>query len=241
MLLIGVVVAVIFILMVMRWWADGEYEASEAFLLASVFGLLFMGLFAARTWVQFLLAFIPLTVAGGYAYWSYRDGGVRAYMKKKCKDYVQAIAFDPTNTAAREHYARTLYNLGKLDQAIDEIQVAVDMGAGMETQYTLNQWTKERYRRDSTYPICIWCNTENLTNSRRCSRCGCELPYQSPLSRWLTSGPNSGARLLLIISAGIALITISLIVLPLKFAFIPFGFCLLALIGWSLIASAKGC
>jgi Ca2+/Na+ antiporter len=237
MLLIGVVLAAVFLMAVFRWWSEGIYEASDALLLAVVFCGLIFGLFAARTVPQRLLAFIPLLTAAAYAIYSYRYGGMRAYLKKRCQEHIRAIQFDPRNLGAREYLARSLHDLGELDRAIDEMQVAVDMGAGTESQYMLSRWTRERHLRESANPVCKWCMTENQPGARRCAKCGAALPYQSPLGRWLTGGRTAGARCYLIVVFGIALVSVSLLLLPIRYAFIPLALCLMALGGWSLAKS----
>ena len=213
--------------------------ASEAFLLAAVFGGLIIGLFAARTVFHFLLAFIPLAGAMGYGIYTWRVGSWRQYYKKRRSELIEAIRRDPKNLAAREFLSDVLYNLGDLDHAIDEIQAAVDLGAGTECRYKLGKWTKERYIRDTTNPICRWCETENAPGTRKCTKCGADLPYENAFTRWLMGGRASSARYYLLILAAMAIVVVSLLLLPLQFAFIPIAFCLFALGGWALVSSAR--
>ncbi len=239
MFVIGVVLASLFLLVVLYWWSEGVFEASDALLLAVVFCGLIFGLFASRAWWQFLMTFIPLVAAGGYAIREYTGVATRSYYKKKCQEYIRAIEFDPRNLGARQYLAETLYSLNELDRAIDEMQVAVNMGASIECQYRLGKWIKERHLKETTNPVCKWCMTENAPGARKCSRCGSELPYQNALSRWLTGGRTSTARYYLIITVGIALVVVSVLLLPPKFAFVPLLLCLMALAGWWLIGSAR--
>lgn len=239
MCVVGVVLASIFIFMVLYWWSEGALEASEAFILSIVFGTMILGLFAARTVMQFLLAFIPLSAAAGYGIYSWRYGSFRAYYKRRCEEYIAAIQSDPRNLAAREYLADTLYSLGQLDRAVDEMQATVDLGAGIECQYKLGKWSKERYLRDTTNPVCRWCGTENQQGMRTCSKCGSDLPFDTAFTRWLMGGRSSSARYCLLVIAGLAVIVTSLLLLPLKFAFIPISLCVLAVVGWSLVGSAR--
>lgn len=239
MILIGVVLAAIGIFVVMYWWSEGVLAASEAWVLWVVFATLIIGLFASHTLGQFLLAFIPLSAATGYGIYTWKCGSIRSYYKHRCSDYIAAIEADPRNLAAREFYADALYSLGQLDRAVDEMQAAVDLGAGMECQYKLGKWSKERYLRDTTNPVCRWCGTECHPGMRQCSKCGADLPYDSAFTHWLMGGGSATARYYLLVIAGVAVIATSVLLLPLKFAFIPFGLCLLALIGWSLVGSAR--
>lgn len=223
----------------MYWWSEGAIEASEGVLLASVFGLLIIGLFAARSVWQFVLAFVPLATAGGYGIYTWKIGSWRSFYKQRIEGYISAIRQDPKNLAAREFLADALYNLGELDRAIDEMQAAVDLGGAMECQYKLGKWTKERYIRDTTNPVCRWCQTENNPGDRACSKCGADLPYENAFTRWLMGGKSSSARYYLLAIAAVAIVGVSLVLLPIKFAFIPILFCILALAGWSLVSSAR--
>lgn len=239
MVLIGVALAGAALFVALYWWSEGAVEASDAVLLAVVFSGLIFGLFAANHMWQRLLAFVPLSAALAYAVYDARAGSVRSFYRARCKDYVAAICSDPYNLAAREHLADALYQLGELDRAMDEIQVAADMGAGMECQYKLGKWSKERYFRDTPNPICRRCQTENEQGARACAKCGSDLPYHNALSRWLSGGRNSSARCYLILITGAAVSAVSFAVLPLRFAFIPIGLCLMALIGWLLLVTAR--
>jgi len=172
MILVGVVLASLFILAVMRWWADGALEASDAILLTVVFGGLIFGLFASREFWQVVLAFVPLAAGAAYLIYNHTQIGTRSFLKRRCQEYMQVIQFDPRNLGSREYLAETLYNLGELDRAIDEMQVAVNMGAGLECRYRLDKWVKERRLRNTLSPVCKWCFTENTPRAKTCSRCG---------------------------------------------------------------------
>lgn len=237
--LFGIVFATAYVFIVLYWWSEGAIEASEGILLATVFGGLVIGLFAARNLGQFLLAFVPLSAAGAYGLYTWKLGSWRTYYRKRCADYEAAIRSDPRNLAAREFLADALYGLGDLDRATDEMQAAVDLGAGMECQYKLGKWSKERYLRDTTNPVCRWCETENRTGDRKCMKCGADLPYDSAFTRWLMGGRSSSARYYLLAVSAAAVVCVSWLLLPAKFALVPFAFCVLALAGWSLVSSAR--
>ena len=237
-ILIGTILAAAFLMVVMKWWSEGILEALEAFLLSVIFCGLIFGLFAAHTVWQFLLAFIPLAGAGGYAFYSYNIGSTRSYYKRRCQDCMAAIQADPRNMGARESLADAFYNMGDLDSAIDEMQAAVDIGAGRECNYRLAKWSKERHLRDTLNPVCRWCETENAPGARKCNRCGADLPYDNALSRWLVGGRTNRARYFFLLVVGLALVSGSLLLLPIKLAFIPLFLFMAALAGWSLVNSA---
>ncbi len=237
--IIGVILASACLFAVLWWWSESTIETSDAILLAVVLCGLIFGLFSSRTVWQFLLAFVPLGGAAGYAVYSFKMGSTRAYYKARCGEYIAAIHADPKNTGARQYLAEALYNMGELDRAVEEMQAAVDVGGNLECQYKLTKWSRERYFRDTPNPVCRWCQTENRPGDRKCGKCGSDLPYENALTRWLTGGRKSGARYYLILIAGVAVISVSLVALPLKFAFIPFLLCVTALAGWALLASAR--
>ena len=239
MCIFGVILASVCIFVVLHWWSEGAIEASDALFLATVFGGLLFGLFAARTVLQFLFAFLPLSAAIIYGIYNWKVGSWRAYYKNRCVEYEKAILDDPRNLAAREFFADTLYNLGELDRAIDEMQAAVDLGATIECQYKLGKWTKERYLRDTTNPVCRWCGTENKPGERKCFKCGADLPYENAFTRWLLGGKWARARYYLLIITGFTIASVSWLILPANFAFIPFICYGLAIGGWALISSAR--
>jgi len=239
MCLVGIIFAAACLFAILYWWSEGALSATEAITLQVIFGSLIIGLFAAHTALQFSSAFVLLAGCIGYLYYSNQIGTSKSFYKSRCEQYIAAIKSDPRNLAARECLADALYNLGQLDRAIDEIQAAVDMGCGMDAQYKLGKWTKERHFRDTLNPVCRWCETENIPGARRCVKCGADLPYENAFTRWLMGGKTSAARYYFLMLAGAGIICVSLLLLPLKFAFIPFFSCLLALGGWALVASAR--
>lgn len=238
-MILGVVACFIFLSAVLKWWSEGIYEASDAVIIAAVFCGLIFGMFTAQRFWQFIMAFIPLALITGYLIYSYKIGGSRSYYKSRCEGFIKAIQEDPRNLAAREYLAESYYALGQLEQAVDELQAAVDLGAGMETKYKLNMWVNELARKDSVNPICKWCNTQNQQGTRICTRCGSDLPFETAFSRWLTGGKTSTIRYYLLIIIGIGIISVSILVLPIKFAFIPVLLFLAVIAGWALVSSAK--
>jgi len=237
--LIGAAIAVACVFLVMYWWSEGMIDGSEAFILAVVYGCLAIGTFAANSVWMFLMAAVPLGGAIGYTWYSFKWGGLRSFYKARCRDYMATIQADPTNFAARQFLAQALYSTGELDRAIDEMEVAVQMGSGLEAQHALNQWHKERHMRDSLNPICRYCRTENARGARKCAQCGADLPYRSPINQWIAGGRTAASRYYLILTAGAALLVASIALLGAKYALIPIGLVLVALLGWSLVCSAR--
>lgn len=235
----GIILAAVGIFVALHWWSEGALDGSEAFLLATVFGGLVVGLFVAQNLTQLLFAVVPLVAAFGYAIYTWQFGSWRAFYKRRCAGYEEIIRSDPRNLAAREFLADSLYALGDIDRAVDELRAAVDLGGDTQCQYKLGKWSKELHLRDTVNPICRWCGTENNLNERKCFKCGADLPYDTPLSRWLMGGRSERARYYLLFIAAVALVVISWLLLGVRFAVIPLIFCAVALAGWSLLKSSR--
>ena len=239
MLIIGVILAAVFFMCVLHWWAEGSVGTLDGFLLAVIFCGLIFGLFAAHTTSQFLIAFIPLLVAGCYFFYMQRTGSLQSFYKKKCKEYISSIQMDPRNMAAREYLADTLYSLGNLDQAVDELRVVVNNGGDYESQNKLSKWEKEQHLRDTDNPVCKWCNTENDPGAKTCKKCGAVLPCQNAFSRWLVGGKAGKGRYFLLVATGLAMTITSIFIIPLKCAFIPTLLFVTALAGWWMVSSSR--
>ncbi|MCL5104829.1 MAG: hypothetical protein M1133_12045 [Armatimonadetes bacterium] len=214
-------------------------ETTDAVILAIVFCGLGFGVFAAETAWQVVLTLAALAGAAYYTIYSFRLGGLKSFYKARCAEYMLAIQQDPTNRAARQFLAETLYMMGELDRAVEEMQVAVDMGADLEAQYKLSKWGKERYMRDCPNPICRWCHTENEQAARTCVKCGADLPYRNSFNQWIAGGRTATARYYLILTAGASVLVVSLILLPIQYALVPTFLLLVAMAGWSLVSSAR--
>lgn len=239
MILLGLIVSIVCFFLVLHWWSEGMVETTDAIILVIVLGGLGFGVFAAELLWQRILTLVTLGGAAYYTYYSFRLGGLRSFYKARCEQYILAIQQDPTNRAAREFLADTLYAMGDLDRAVDEMQAAVDMGAELEAQYRLASWSKERYIRDCPNPVCRWCHTENEQRARLCFKCGRDLPYRGALSQWIAGGRTATSRHYLILTAGAAVLVVSLVLLPLQYALIPIVLLLVAMAGWSLVNSAR--
>ncbi|MCE5323927.1 tetratricopeptide repeat protein [bacterium] len=214
-------------------------EFSDAVILATILCWTSLGMTRAHTLWQWLLVILPFAGVGGYVAYSFRIGGLRSFYRGQMEKYVDAVHIDPANVAARQYLADTLYKLGELDQAIDEMKAAVDMGAGIECEYTLAAWQRERHVRDTLYPYCRICLIDYPRGTRACKKCGSHLSYQNSLSRWLSGGSTHGIRYYILLLFGVALVGVSVLLLPLKYALIPSALLLAAMIGWSLISSAR--
>ncbi|MHB9036032.1 MAG: tetratricopeptide repeat protein [Armatimonadota bacterium] len=214
-------------------------EASDAVILAAILCWASLGMARAHTFWQWVVVLMPLAGVGGYVSYSFRIGGLRSFYKRQCEEYVGAVHADPRNVAARQYLADTLYKLGELDRAIDEMQAVVDIGWAIECERKLAAWTRERYFRDTLNPYCRMCLVGYPHGSRICKKCGARLSYQGPFSRWLSGGRIPGIRYYMLVLFGVALIAVSVMLLPLKYALIPVGLLAAAAAGWVLLCSAR--
>jgi hypothetical protein len=239
MAFVGIILAFVFFMLVLHWWSEGMIEFSDAVILAAVLCWSSIGSAKAHTFAQWIVVLLPLIGMGGYIAYSFRLGGLRSFYKKRCEEFVGAVHVDPRNVAARQYLADTLYKLGELDRAIDEMKIAVDMKAGIECEYKLAAWIRERYIRDTRNPYCKICMVDYPRGTHVCKKCGSILSYQSSLSRWLAGGSAPGIRYYVLLLFGVALVGVSVMLLPLKYALIPAGLLAVAMSGWALISSTR--
>jgi hypothetical protein len=193
----------------------------------------------AHTFWQWVVVFLPLAGVGAYVSYSFKIGGLRSFYKRQCKEYVGVVHSDPRNLAARRYLADTLYKLGELDRAIDEMQVVVDVGKEIECEHILATWTRQRHIRDTHDPYCKMCMVGYPRGTTVCSKCGARLSYQSSLGRWLSGGSVPGIRYYMLVLFGVALIPASAMLLPGKYVLIPAGLLAAAAAGWALLGSAR--
>lgn len=236
---IGLIAASFFLLMVMHWWSEGILKHGEAVLFGAVFSLLIVGLFAADSLAKFLMAFIPLAATGIYLLYQQSNFGINNIYKKRIEDCQLSIHIDPRNLAARELLAETYYLMGDLDKAIIEIKAAVDLGGGPTCRDKYDRYLKKQRLRDTTNPVCTWCEIENPKGNRLCSNCGSPLPYNSNLSKWLTCSRAIRVviNLIIVICVILSLIGFTSLKPPLNIA--PFFLTLFIIIGWAFINSAR--
>lgn len=239
MAFVGIILAFIFFALVLRWWSEGMIEFSDAVILTAVLCWSSIGLARAQTFVQWLVVLLPLAGMGGYIAYSFRLGGLRSFYKKQSEEFINAVHMDPRNVAARQYLAETLYKLGELDRAIDEMKIAVSMKAGIECEYKLSAWIRERYIRDTYNPYCRICMVDYPRGTHVCKKCGSILSYQSSFSRWLSGGSTQRIRYYMLLLFGVVMVGISVLLLPLKYALIPAGLLIVAMIGWALICSTR--
>ncbi|MCE5314482.1 MAG: hypothetical protein ABFD49_05580 [Armatimonadota bacterium] len=214
-------------------------DLSDAIILAAILCFASFGMCRAHTFWQWALILLPMVGVGGYVSYSFKIGGLRSFYRKQCEEYVESVNADPRNMAARQYLAETLYKLGELDRAIDELQVVVDTGSNIECEYNLTAWRRERYIRDTQNPYCKMCLVDYPQGTHVCKKCGGRLSYQSSLGKWLSGGRLPGIRYYTLVLFGVALIAGSVMLLPWRYALIPAGLLAVAATGWALVGSAR--
>ena len=66
-----------------------------------------------------------------------------------------------------------------------------------------------------------------------------DLLYENALTRWLVGGRDARARRFLVVVIGLALAGILLVLLPIQFALLSIGLYVVAVVGWTLVISAR--
>ncbi|MFQ3550093.1 MAG: zinc-ribbon domain-containing protein [Armatimonadota bacterium] len=234
---IGFILAVAFFFLVLKWWSDGIYDTSESFLIAVLGCGLIFGFFAAQNLFQFVLTAIALAAFISYWIYQWNDNRWVTYYKRQISDCIRAVTIDPKNVAAREYLAESYYHIGNIEQAITEMQAAVDLGAGHNTKFKLRKWQNEYAAKISNKHVCINCGTENELNHRTCSNCGRELPVLSDFAKWLKGKKESRARVILTMAFGIAVACASFYILSPLYAVLVLMLICMGFAGYILLSS----
>jgi hypothetical protein len=135
--------------------------------------------------VLIVLFFVGLIVASRLL--DRRD--TRAFEAERMAGFREAIAIDPGNLAARTNLAKTLYEVGRLDEAIDEMSEVVRRSPGnREETYRLNQFIREREEWQSPPIACPSCGHQNSGDRTRCENCESQLNIGREIRDWLRNG-----------------------------------------------------
>jgi tetratricopeptide (TPR) repeat protein len=175
---------------ILSWCASGRLDAVPAAGLIVIAGGLWAGAFyAPLLWVSFVCLGALVCGAGYALYVLMMEGrvGMRKLLAEQLERYAAAVRANPTNIAARTYLAATLYQLGRLDEAIDHMDYAVKIAAPTivaDEKRALARWTREKRVRDLGLVVCPSCYGENPAGVRRCESCGASLTA----SDWLKSG-----------------------------------------------------
>ena len=93
-------------------------------------------------------------------------------------NYIRQLKEDSTNVGARLHLSKTLYRMGRLSEAIEQMDWILENYPSLGTQYrtTLTSWKKEEARKIRPVTVfCDNCHESTPVGSPICIHCGADM------------------------------------------------------------------
>ena len=165
------------LLMVFRWWSEGQVNGGEALGLVVMFLLMFACLLGpAPAALKGIIAVIMFGAAVGLAglpiLRDKRD--VVQFEEEKEAVYRAAMEANPRNIPARVQLARSLHEQKRLSEAIETLEMAIQLSPSTteKEKYLLKTWLAEQENRPKSIMICRWCRQDTPLDRPNCVHCG---------------------------------------------------------------------
>jgi tetratricopeptide (TPR) repeat protein len=171
------------------WWIEGSIAGGElAVLLCTYIGLMGLLLVSGSAWLAFMA--LMLLVSGVAIMPWLGDMFNRRALRKIDEEEMyrarDALAADPENHLARVVLAEKLYKLGRLDEAIEHLEYAVESSPALSRleRGKLQSWKREQAFAQRKLVLCPMCGSENPGEARRCIQCGSPIETLAALKEW---------------------------------------------------------
>lgn len=171
------------------WWIEGSIAGGElAVLLCTYIGLMGLLLVSGSAWLAFMA--LMLLVSGVAIIPWLGDMFNRRALRKIDEEEMyrarDALAADPENHLARVVLAEKLYKLGRLDEAIEHLEYAVESSPALSRleRGKLQSWKREQAFAQRKLVLCPMCGSENPGEARRCIQCGSPIETLAALKEW---------------------------------------------------------
>jgi len=207
-------------------YIEGSISALQCILMSGVFIGLIVSVIATPhgEWTLFAVVAAAIVFLIPVAMSRLEKKSDKDYYDERIEEYRAAIEADPRNMAARSKLGDTLYNRGRLDEAIEVYTEIVTLAPnnGPDAQ-RLRSMQRERDEKIVPPITCPSCGRRNPGDRTKCGICesdlnpGTELArqYKGEFKGWLKAG---GLRQLTIISViaivAVGLVSVSLSRLP---------------------------
>lgn len=171
------------------WWIEGSIAGGElAVLVCTYIGLMGLLLVSGSAWLAFM-ALILLVSGIAMVPWLGEMFNRRALRKMDEEEMYRArdaLALNPENHIARVVLAEKLYKLGRLDEAIEHLEYAVENSPAISRleRGKLHSWKREQAFAQRRLVLCPMCGTENPGEARRCIQCGSPIETFAALKEW---------------------------------------------------------
>jgi len=186
---IGALLAGVPVYRFVGWWIEGSITGGELALFACTYiGLLGLLLASNSAWLAFMA--LLLLVSGVLMVPYIGDMFNRRALRKMDEEEMyrarDVLAADPDNHLARVVLAERLYKLGRLDEAIEHLEYAVENSPGISRleRGKLQSWKREQAYAERKLVTCPMCGAENPGEARQCIQCGSPMESFSALKQW---------------------------------------------------------
>jgi hypothetical protein len=192
-----------YLLCIFRWWSEGVISGSEFVGITLVFLFLFILTVGSHdAAMRFISAFLLI---GGSALLLlapkiFSGASQKTLSDAREKTYRAAIEANPGNAAARGELAKLLYDLRRHDEAISEMERAVEISprTTLSESRLLDRWRAERDSRPRETVICRQCREETPRDQPRCIHCGFPLSAAQEVAEYLSGSFSSTLRSMVI-------------------------------------------
>jgi len=176
---------------------EGEIEFQDGIFLIGGYGGLCIALIVLPGIGLKLL--VALMIVGSVVLYPVINARVHALSLQSFEEsqmwrYQQVLDQDPKNFAARQFLAEALYKLGRLDEAIEEMEKGLEMNpaAAFQEHRKLESWKEERRWRDEGIFSCPECHAEVKRGQETCPTCGARLKAWEVVSDWIKGEGGKG-------------------------------------------------
>ncbi len=203
------------------WWIEGSITGGElAVFVCTYIGLMGLLLASNSAWLAFM-ALILLVSGVALVPWIGDMFNRRALRQMDEEEMYRArdvLAQNPDNHLARVVLAEKLYKLGRLDEAIEHLEYAVENSPGISRieRGKLQSWKRELAFAQRHLVLCPMCGAENPGEARRCVQCGSPIETFHALKEWASQEQvvQKVLRLWLMVMAVLTVLGFVFILLP---------------------------
>lgn len=188
--LVGAMLAAYPLYRFIGWWIEGNLTGGElGVLVCTYIGLIGMMLLSGSGWLTFM-ALVLLASGVAIIPWvgeMFNRRALRQMDEEEMYRFRDVLAADPQNHLARVALAEKLYKLGRLDEAIEHLEYAVESSPAIARleRSKLQYWKREQAYAQRQLVLCPMCTAENPGEARRCIQCGSPIEPLAAVKEWV--------------------------------------------------------
>lgn len=186
---LGAILSALPIIRFVGWWVEGSVSGLElTLLIGTYFGLLMLLFFSNSAWITMMA--LVLLIFGLFLMPYFGAMLNRKALRKIDEEEMyrarDVLVADPANHLARVVLAEKLHKLGRLDEAIEHLEYAVENSPVISRleRGKLQAWKREQAFEQKKLRLCPMCGAENPGEARRCIQCGSAVEALVALKEW---------------------------------------------------------